>query len=721
MKHFFLRFTILLMILPSLQSVGQEIFEIKIIKNAESITIGKKAKRVGDSFNSKDEIIFPNDSASFIAIKKGTTVVKQFSKASMDAKKAKTVNGYFANDYAKVKGSSRGGYGNKAPISYGTRDTKKFPEKRIALVIGNSNYEKEDHLLNAVNDARDVSQKLKNLGFDVITLYDADIDDMQTTISSFFDLAKSYQVALIYFAGHGVRYAGKDYLLSTDRKELSVSDECSLEDLVDESEKWKSDNSVMIFVIDACRSSMGFNSKNEYKSIEARKGTFILQSTSSGEAALDTDENASNSPFATAFIECIGNTGGDIEEDFITVRQQVRKKTNDTQIPRTSMGGGYDFHFCLSCDVNINLRKDITTDSKNSKSFASFEACQEAAQKGDTLAQYLLGNYYYHRQQYEDAFQWYKKAANKNHIPSIYGMGICYLYGTGVDKSAEEGVYWIRQAAEHGMAIAQNELAYCYSIGHGVSKSYSKAVEWYTKSANQGYARAKGSLGYCYEAGLGIDKSYKKAARLYEEAAESNIAEAQYRLGRLYFYGNGVEQSYDKAAYWYEKSAQYGNIKAINDLGWCYEKGYGKTQSDEEAARLYRLAASKYGSDQGQYNLGRCYYYGIGVGQSYNEAIRWFSLAAEQSNANAQYALGFIYYTGEAGTPQSYSEAVKWFKKAADNGDVDAQYNLGLCYELGRGINKSRQNAIYWYKEAAKQEHKEAQKKLKIMRVPYNK
>lgn len=709
----------LLMIISYHQAIGQGTYRILKISGAKSITIGNSKKTVNDTFKDTDEILFPNDTAEVLANLVGTKQIHHFTKAQMNAKKAKTPRGYFANDYKKTKASDRGAKGNVPDIIYGLYDNNKYPEKRIALLIGNGNY-KDDNLQtlpNAINDIRDVSIKLVKLGFDVVTLYDGDIADMKSTVSSFFQLVQNYQVALIYFAGHGTRHEGKDYLLSTDRKGFKITDECSLEFLVDESEKWKREDKTMIFVIDACRDNSGFSSKYDNLAIEAPKGTVIIQSTSSGEKASDADGSAGNSPFALAFMDCIGNTGGDIEDDFIAIRQQVRKKTNEKQIPRTSMGGGYNFYFCKTCVVNINPNDDTPVYTpKNSKDsgFESFEFCMRAAPKGDTSAQYYLGMYYNRLQQYDMAYHWFGEAAKNNHIPSKYEFGLCYILGNGVNKSAEQGVYWIRQAAEQGYPIAQCDLAYSYKIGNGVPQSYSKAVEWYKKSADRGNIKAKYELGTLYEGGTGVSKSYEKAAKLYEEAAESNHPLAQCRLGNLYYYGRGVKQSYDKAVYWFKKSSQHNIPEAINALGICYEHGWGINQSEEDAIQLYRLSATRYGYAEGQFNLGRCYYSGIGVKQSYSESIKWFTMAAEQNNANAQYALGLIYYTGNVpNTPQSYLDAVEWLKKAANNGNGKAQYLLGVCYEYGRGVSKSKYNAINWYGKAAKQGNKEAGNRLK--------
>ena len=85
-------------------------------------------------------------------------------------------------------------------------------EKRLALIIGNSQYSSGE-LKNAVNDANKVSAKLKTLGFDVILKTNATNQMMGEAINEFTNKASSYDVALFYYAGHGIQSEGSNYLI----------------------------------------------------------------------------------------------------------------------------------------------------------------------------------------------------------------------------------------------------------------------------------------------------------------------------------------------------------------------------------------------------------------------------------------------------------------------------------------------------------------------------
>src|SRR5215831_6738087 len=89
-------------------------------------------------------------------------------------------------------------------------------QTRIALVIGNSAYQKVANLANPAHDAQDVSESLKRLGFTVNTVTDADFDGFRRALRDFGRLATKADMAVFYFAGHGVEIDGNNWLLPTD-------------------------------------------------------------------------------------------------------------------------------------------------------------------------------------------------------------------------------------------------------------------------------------------------------------------------------------------------------------------------------------------------------------------------------------------------------------------------------------------------------------------------
>lgn len=334
---------------------------------------------------------------------------------------------------------------------------------------------------------------------------------------------------------------------------------------------------------------------------------------------------------------------------------------------------------------------------------------------------------------YWDAVESYKTKANNNDATAQNNLGVCYLYGKGVEKNGQKAVELFRKSAEQGNAVGQANLARCYWNGLGVEKDYNEAFAWAKKSAVQDNAAAYNLLGVFYQYG----DSYKvfptdtvQAKRYYtmsaeqgfalaqwnlgtiqkitnkedylkwiKAAAEQGLADAQNDLGNAYFLGNIVKQDYSEAVKWYKLAAEQGFASAQMQLGHIYYTGKGVKIDDNEAVR-YTQAAADQGNSNAQYNLGFFYQNGHGVEQNLKEAVRWYQLSAAQNNLYAITALGFCYQDGK-GVTKDCAKAVEYFRKAADKNWPRALSGLGYCYETGCGVAKDEKEAVRYYRMAA--------------------
>jgi TPR repeat protein len=139
------------------------------------------------------------------------------------------------------------------------------------------------------------------------------------------------------------------------------------------------------------------------------------------------------------------------------------------------------------------------------------------------------------------------------------------------------------QAAEQGHARAQYNLGVCYAFGTSVEKDDAKAARLYGQAAEQGHTSAQYRLGLCYALGKGTEANKAQAARLFRQAAEQDNAPARLWLGW---------QDPSAAVKQYRLAVEGGCTIANASLGLCFEKGRSVPSSDPaEAARLYALAA----------------------------------------------------------------------------------------------------------------------------------
>ena len=309
-----------------------EALTIRDIKpNGRQIRIGNKILDKGSSFSPNDTIHWDENGGFEIrAISYPSYKPYIFSKSSFESKNARTVF-----EFLHSQGSSRNSTAGTSIIK-GVKNSELFPEKRIALVIGNANYDYLNYLKNSFNDVDKISTKLLSLGFDVISKYDCNQTEMKTVVNFFFAESKNYDVALLYFAGHGLQDNGINYLLPCDIdmvSSASLKSAISMNDLVSRANNNEGVNN--LFFIDACRDATptwrrGTNTILSNQ-IEAPAGTSIMYSTASGQTAEDGDKE--NSPFASAFLSKVGVPGQPIALTMDEIRLAVRNTTNPPQNP----------------------------------------------------------------------------------------------------------------------------------------------------------------------------------------------------------------------------------------------------------------------------------------------------------------------------------------------------------------------------------------------------
>ena len=123
--------------------------------------------------------------------------------------------------------------------------------------------------------------------------------------------------------------------------------------------------------------------------------------------------------------------------------------------------------------------------------------------------------------------------------------------------------------AKQGDTEAQFLLGVAYVNGEGVPRSAGKAARWYRLAAEQGLPEAQTELAIAYEIGLGVPQSYGEAMHWYRLAAEQGYASAQYYLGAMYDRGRGVPQDRQEACIWYSLAEANGNILAALLMHEC--------------------------------------------------------------------------------------------------------------------------------------------------------
>ena len=203
-----------------------------------------------------------------------------------------------------------------------------------------------------------------------------------------------------------------------------------------------------------------------------------------------------------------------------------------------------------------------------------FQELLEAAEEGDLDAQHRVAMSYCNgtggaRQDEDQAFRWFRRAAEEDYIPAQYGLGLCYIRGIGTERDLERGIRLLEQAGAEGYPPALCELGLCYEVGAGVAMDKERAAQLYREAAEQEYAPAQCNLGFCYYRGIGVEENDGQALHWFEQAAERDYPRAQQLLGECYDDGVGVEKDEARAA---ELVGNVGEGREAHGVGYVAAK-----------------------------------------------------------------------------------------------------------------------------------------------------
>ncbi len=216
-------------------------------------------------------------------------------------------------------------------------------DTRVALVIGNGEYSDEARLSNPVNDARDVASALQRIGFDkVLTGYNLGRTEMEGQVRAFAAQARDADVAVLFFAGHGMEVAGESHLLPVD---ATLQDDLDLDyETVPLSKMLRASGGarrLRLVILDACRDypparrmrSAGNtrSTKRGLARVEPDQGTMVAYAARDGTTAAD--GSGRNSPYTKALLTHLEDPGVDVGLMLRRVRDSVIEATDGRQEP----------------------------------------------------------------------------------------------------------------------------------------------------------------------------------------------------------------------------------------------------------------------------------------------------------------------------------------------------------------------------------------------------
>jgi hypothetical protein len=219
-------------------------------------------------------------------------------------------------------------------------------DKRVAFVVGNGAYRNVATLPNPPIDAKAMAAVLRNVGFEVVEGTNLTRDTMTERLLEFGQKAQGADVAVFFYAGHGIAISGTNYLLPVDadvKSEMDVKLGAAINiDLT--LDQTMGDAKVKLVFLDACRDNpfaakIKSNAATRSVSVgsglaemKSGEGTLIAFATGPGQTALD-GTGGGNSPFTRALIDNITQPGVEIQQAMTKVRAEVNEQTNKGQLP----------------------------------------------------------------------------------------------------------------------------------------------------------------------------------------------------------------------------------------------------------------------------------------------------------------------------------------------------------------------------------------------------
>jgi uncharacterized protein len=600
---------------------------------------------------------------------------------------------------------------------------------RVALIIGNSNYQSISALQNPANDAALIAEKLWEAGFEVIESIDADRETMLADLATFKSRLREGSEAIFFYAGHGVQIDGKNYLLPISVAPTNIDElrSQSVEAQLFVDAMSNSGAKLNMVLLDACRNNpfavlgaeeteliasraftLGTAAEDLETGLDAladaargglaemaagRNETLISFATAPGEIAFD--GAGLNSPYTQSIAEHIDEPGLEIGDLFRRVRGSVRELTGGLQITWTASTLENQFYFKPPGE---NLRAATTGMGVESDTLGAlpprrivdrtFWRAIRDTDRVDAFTAYL-------RTQPGGAFVQEAREKIRNiggdpdsvleeepGLPVLPSRGLTAELAEAASRSNAEAL----KRADHAVAIGvggdwlparQEGSGWVFlpespklgTLSLGDRPVSGGSVQYIRPGEQLAYNPIVGSNGGVDEVQL-VQLQPDGTTDTAEVAVETFVHACDMLAGN----------PYDSAR------VTAGTRQFILDRNF------------DAAIVACELAVSEY-PDVVRYwaQLARSYR----AAGRYDEALEWQMRAVEADYVSAFIYLGQMYLDAQA-VPRDYARAIELFQRAADRGETAAFTALAWVYRAGVGVEKDEARALEYYREGAR-------------------
>ena len=506
---------------------------------------------------------------------------------------------------------------------------------RVALVIGNGTYRSVAPLANAANDARLMATTLTGLGFRLVggkALTDLDKAGFDRAVQEFGEQISGADVALFYYAGHGVQVRGSNFLVPVSANPTRETDvDFQMVDVQLVLRQMEAGGTRLnMLILDACRNNpfggTGLRAAGGgLAQMRAPAGTLLSYATQPGNVAADGSDG--HSPFTAALTQTMRRPGLGVWDVFNQVGLEVKSRTGGAQQPWVSNSPiEGQFYFVPSSAGAVPV---VTHDDPEVVFWQTIANSRNPSDFRAYLNQYPNGRFAaLARSRAALEPETPVTAAAVSAAPAHPGLLGVAIRPVSPDIARTQGRPDTAGAAviavdQHGPAAGLLRAGDIVLRMNGTVIDAASTLPPLIASAGAG---ATVPLVVWRD---GVQQSLR--VRLGELTAREKLA------GDALMQANQAVQNknFTDAARWYRTSADNGNASAMTVLGQLYVNGQGVTKDVGEGLRWLRLAADQ-GDVESMNDLGRAYATGLGVAKDCAMAKRWLDLSAAGGFAGAR-------------------------------------------------------------------------------------
>ncbi|CDX25090.1 exported hypothetical protein [Mesorhizobium sp. ORS 3324] len=551
-------------------------------------------------------------------------------------------------------------------------------DRRVAFVIGNSEYREIPALKNPDKDAQDVANTFRLAGFDVFVAKDLTKLQFEERFRNYLAAADGADLAVVYYSGHGFQIGGENFLIPVDASLKDAADiEVQAIKLNDVLQQLRAKSKIQVIILDACRNNP-FPRKDYWlrdqlivtggaglAQVQSSLNTLIAFATEPGAVAYD--GTGALSPFSSAFSRRALAPNQEIRAVMAAVRRDVVKSTNGKQVPWENSS---------LIDEVVLMRRDgaegqqvmAEQEQPEPESGVRITGAAEAIENRDISIPVGIG-----------------PVPLKLDFPTkdpAVSLKLASYPATGTLSLPDRTL----SPDSSLMAGEVDNLRYEPQIGSAAAVEVGFQIRA-GNASKQATMKLSPSVDPCDQAaGAPLDLQGVAPGRLPNEiggeAAEAceaavkaypDVARFRYELGRALLAAGKV----DEARKAIQDAADKGHVRAVFELGYIASSGIGAAVDPTKANGFYSEASDK-GDPYAMAAWGRALFNGLGVQRDTGKGLDLLLRAAAMGHVNAMNDLAVIFKDGRNGVPADPARALAFLKAGIERQETYSMSILGL-------------------------------------------